>query len=107
MRAVIDSAAVSQAPRVWDEGRGNSAGWVVRTTLVPFESDDRATWRTADCAWSADRRRSRNGQHVYLALFEGGTYLGRATRMAGYRHLGSHIWHLRVAATRLRLKLAG
>jgi hypothetical protein len=78
MRAVIDPVMLSQtAMRIWDQGRGNPLGWVVRTRLGDFESDDRVTWRTADGVYSAELRRSVNGQHVYLALFERGTYLGR------------------------------
>jgi hypothetical protein len=98
MRAVIDSAALSQAPRrIWDEGRGNPVGWIVRTGLGAFESDDRTLWRTADDVYSAELRRSRNGRQVYLALLAGGTYLGccdadgwrPASRRSRIRHLRS------------------
>ena len=107
MRAVIDAAALSQvARRIWDEGRGNAAGWIVRTGLGPFESDDRTTWRTADGTYSAELRRSRNGRHVYLALFDGGRYLGRydadgwraASTLSRIRHLRSAQLPLRLAA---------
>lgn len=62
---------------MWDEGRGNPAGWTVRTSLGPSDSKDRMTCRTSDGTYSAELRRSRNGRHVYLALFDGGTFLGR------------------------------
>jgi len=105
MRAVIDTAGLSQAARrIYDEGRGNAAGWIVRTGLGPFESDDRTTWRTADGTYSAELRRSRNGRHVYLALFDGGRYLGRydadGWRAASSR---SRVRHLRSAQLPLRL----
>lgn len=84
--------------------RGNPAGWIVRTVLGPFESDDRTTWHTADGTYSAELRRSRNGRHVYLALFETGRYLGlydaNGWRAASTR---SRIRHLRLRQLPLRL----
>ena len=58
-----------------------------------FDTRDRSTWRTADGAWTGELRRSRNGRHVYLALFHDGTYLGR------YDVTG---WH--AASTRSRVR---
>ena len=105
MRAVIDAAALSQAAgRIWDEGRGNPVGWTVRTGLGPFDSEDRTTWHTSDGTYKAELRRSRNGRHVYLALFDEGTYLGRydadGWRAASTR---SRIRHLRSPQLPLRL----
>lgn len=78
MRASLEEAVVlgRAAQRIWSE-RSNPLDWSVRTPLGSFDTRDRTTWRTADGAWTGELRRSRNGRHVYLALFHIGTYLGR------------------------------
>ena len=63
--------------RVWAEGRANLIDWEVRTALGTFVTEDRMTWRTPSDGWSAELRRSRNGNRWFLALFEGGVYRGR------------------------------
>jgi hypothetical protein len=63
--------------RVWAEGRANPIDWEVRTALGTFVTEDRITWRTASDGWSAELRRSRNGNHWFMALFEDGVYRGR------------------------------
>ena len=104
MRAIIDTAALGQAARrIWDEGRGNPVGWIVRTGLGPFESEDRMTWRTADGRYGAELRRSRNGRHVYLALFEGGRSLGYDANDWRAASTRSRIRHLRSPQLALRL----
>ena len=74
---LVQIIAVVRAERSWSEGRGNPLGWTVHTSLGAFGSSDRLTWRTADGVFTAELRRSRSGQHVYLALFDVGSYLGR------------------------------
>jgi hypothetical protein len=63
--------------RVWAEGRANLIDWEVRTALGTFVTEDRMTWRTPSDGWSAELRRSRNGNHWFMALFEDGVYRGR------------------------------
>jgi hypothetical protein len=65
------------AGRIWSEGRANPTYFEIRTALGVFSTDDRATWRTGTGEWTAEVRRSRNGHHWFLALFEGGVYRGR------------------------------
>jgi hypothetical protein len=65
------------AGRIWAEGRANPIDWEVRTALGTFVTEDRMTWRTPSDGWSAELRRSKNGNHWFLALFEGGVYRGR------------------------------
>jgi hypothetical protein len=78
MRASLEAPLLGHAAmRIWSEGRSNPLDWSVRTPLGSFDTRDRITWCTADGAWTAELRRSRNGRHVYLAFFHGGTYLGR------------------------------
>jgi hypothetical protein len=106
MHAVIDPSQLARtAGRVWSEGRGNPAGWTIRTSVGTFDSDDWLTWRTADRAWTAELRRSRGGRHVYLALFHDATYVGRYDA-AGWHAatLRSRVHQLR--STQLPLRLA-
>jgi hypothetical protein len=78
----------------------------VRTILGPFTTSDRCTWRTADDAWTAELRRSRNGRHIYLALFKDGSFQGRydttgwhpASSRSRVRHLRSPQLPLRLVA---------
>ena len=49
----------------------------MRTPLGMFTTDDRSTWRTSAGEWTAELRRSRNGNHCFLAVFEVGVYRGR------------------------------
>ena len=65
------------ASRVWSEGRVNPIDWEIRTALGIFSTHDRTTWRTGGGDWTAELRRSRNGNHWYLALFDAGAYRGR------------------------------
>ena len=65
------------AGRIWSEGRANPVDWEIRTALGMFTTDDRSTWRTNAGEWTAELRRSRNGHHQFLAVFEGGVYRGR------------------------------
>jgi hypothetical protein len=105
MRVLVNAAAPGHAAgRIWDEGRANPVDWIVMTSLGPFASTDRVTWRSEDGLYSAELRRSRNDRHVYLAMFEGGSYLGRydadGWRAASTR---SRIRHLRSSQLPLRL----
>jgi hypothetical protein len=78
MHAALDQAVLGRATeRVWAEGLGNPLDWTVRTVLGPFRTGGRISWRTPDHVWTIELRRSRNGRHVYLALFHERTYLGR------------------------------
>ncbi len=86
------------AGRIWTEGRANPIHWHIRTLLGTFVTDDRTTWRTQSGDWTAELRRSKNGRHWFLALFEDGVYRGRydasgwhtATDRKRVRHLRSH-----------------
>jgi hypothetical protein len=86
------------AGRIWSEGRANPVDWEIRTALGMFTTDDRSTWRTSAGEWTAELRRSRNGNHWLLAVFEGGVYRGRydasgwhtATDRKGVRQLRSY-----------------
>jgi hypothetical protein len=96
MQAPVNSATVTlgrAAGRIWSEGRANPIDWQVRTALGSFATDDRATWRTDSGEWTAELRRSRNGHHTYLAVFERGTYQGR------YDDAG---WHAATDRKRIR-----
>jgi hypothetical protein len=78
MHVALDQTMLGRAPqRVWAEGLVNPLDWTVRTVLGPFTTSDRSTWHTPDHVWTIELRRSRNRRHVYLALFDEGTYLGR------------------------------
>ena len=57
--------------------RVNPVHWEICTRLGMFTTDDRSTWRTGTRVWTAELRRSRNGNHWFLAVFEGGVYRGR------------------------------
>lgn len=86
------------ASRIWAEGRCNPLDWEIRTPLGTFTTDDRAVWLSDGTDWTAELRRSRNGRHTYLALFEAGAYRGRydddgwraATARSRIRHLRSY-----------------
>ena len=65
------------AGRIWSEGRANPIYFEIRTSLGVFTTDDRATWHTEAGDWTVELRRSRNGHHPFLAVFEGGVYRGR------------------------------
>jgi hypothetical protein len=104
MRASLQAAVLGRAAqRIWAE-RVNPVGWNVRTPLGDFDSSDRITWRTADGAWTAELRRSRNGRHIYLALFHENTFLGRYD-VAGWRVASSRsrVGHPRPSRLPLRL----
>jgi hypothetical protein len=73
--------------------RANPIDWEVRSSLGVFTADDRSTWRTGSGDWSAELRRSRNGNHWFLGLFEAGVYRGR------YRASG---WHAATDRKRAR-----
>jgi len=98
MHQCADGEVGRSAARVWTEGRVNPVDWQVRTALGVFTTGDRATWHTESGEWTAELRRSRNGHHLYLALFEGGVYRGRydasgwhaATERRRIRHLRSY-----------------
>jgi hypothetical protein len=77
MQAYGDADLARAAGRIWSLGRANPIDWEVPTAVGTFTTRDRATWQTASGAWTAELRRSRNGRHVYLALFENGVYRGR------------------------------
>jgi hypothetical protein len=70
---------------IWSLGRVNPIDWEIRTPVGTFSTDDRATWRTESGEWTAELRRSKKGQHWYLALFEHGKYRGR------YDNTGWHV----------------
>ncbi len=98
MHRFADEDLGRAAERVWSQGRVNPIGWEVRSPLGTFSTRDRATWHTDSGEWSAELRRSRNGRHLFLALFEEGVYRGRydasgwhaATDRRRVRHLRSH-----------------
>ena len=77
MQTFGDEDLSRAAARVMSEGRVNPVYWEIRTVLGVFTTEDRATWRTAGGSWTAELRRSRNGKHSFLALFEEGVYRGR------------------------------
>src|SRR5436190_10471369 len=77
MHTFGDEELTRAASRIWSEGRVNPIGWEVRTAVGVFTTDDRTTWRTATGDSTAELRRSRNGNHWFLAVFEGGVYRGR------------------------------
>jgi hypothetical protein len=81
---------------IWAEGWADPLDWSVRTILGPFTASDRCPWHTRDRAWSAELRRSRNREHVYLAVFHDGTYLGR------YDATGGHAASIRCCVCQLR-----
>src|SRR4051812_13056432 len=98
MHKFADEELSRAAGRIWSEGRVNPIDWEIRTVLGVFTTEDRATWRSVGGSWTAELRRSRNGNHGYLALFEGGVYRGRydasgwhtATDRKRVRHLRSY-----------------
>jgi hypothetical protein len=77
MQAHGDSDLGGAAGRIWSLGRANPIDWEIPTPLGTFTTRDRATWQTPTGGWTAELRRSKNGRHLYLALFEGGAYRGR------------------------------
>ena len=77
MRAYSDDDLNMAAGRIWTEGRANPIDWEIRTPLGTFTTDDRATWCTETDGWTAELRRSKNGRHWFLAVFEAGVYRGR------------------------------
>ena len=79
--------------RVWALGRANPIDFEVRTPLGTFTTDDRSTWHAQPGAWTAELRRSRNGRHWFVALFEEGVYRGR------YDSTG---WHAATDRKRIR-----
>jgi hypothetical protein len=85
MQAHSDIELGRAAGRIWSLGPANPVGWEVPITLGTFTAADRTTWRTDSGTWTAELRRSKNGRHVYLALFEGRRYRGR------YDERGWHI----------------
>jgi len=106
MRVAVDPALLGRvAQRIWAEGH-NPLDWSIRTTVGNFTTTDRCTWRSADGAWTAELRRSRNRRHIYLALFHEQRYLGRydadgwrpATDRSRVRHLRSPQLALRLVA---------
>ena len=98
MNRYADEDLGRAAERVWSEGRVNPIDWVVRSPLGSFSTEDRATWHTESGEWTAELRRSRNGHHWFLALFQSGVYRGRydasgwhaATDRKRVRHLRSY-----------------
>jgi hypothetical protein len=98
MREFADEELSRAAGRIWSEGRANPIDWQIRTPLGVFSTNDRATWRTDGGTWTAELRRSKNGNHWFLALFRGGVYRGRydaagwraATDRKRVRHLRSY-----------------
>src|SRR3981081_3052948 len=83
MRAYADDELGKAAGRIWTEGRANPIDWEIRTLLGTFTTDDRAIWCTEPDGWTAELRRSKNGRHWFLAVFEAGVYRGRYNREKG------------------------
>jgi hypothetical protein len=105
MRASLDPSLHGRiAQRIWAEGLSNTLDWGIRTTAGTFTTTDRITWRSADGAWTAELRRSRNRRYLYLVLFHEHRYLGRyddaAWRSATDR---SRIRHMRSPQLAMRL----
>jgi len=101
MHRYADEELGRAAGRVFAEGRANPIDWQIRTQLGVFTTEDRATWRTDSGDWIAELRRSKNGRHWFIALFDGGVYRGRydgtgwhaATGRKRIRHLRSYqLW---------------
>jgi len=98
MHVFTDDELGQSAGRVWTVGRANPVEWEVRTALGVFTTHDKVTWHGSSGEWVAELRRSRNGHHLYLAMFEGGVYRGRfdasgwhtATERRRIRHLRSY-----------------
>ncbi len=98
MQKFADEELRRAANRIWTEGRANPIDWEIRTHLGIFSTHDRATWSTESGNWTAELRRSKNGRHWFLALFEDGVYRGRydasgwhaATDRKRVRHLRSY-----------------
>jgi hypothetical protein len=105
MRASVDPSLLSRvAQRIWAEGISNPLDWTVRTPVGSFATSDRCTWQTADAAWTAELRRSRNRRHLHLTLFHDGAYQGRYDS-SGWRAASgrSRVRHLRSPQLALRL----
>ena len=77
MQKFGDAELSRVAGRLWSEGRANPIDWEIRSPVGVFTTRDRATWTTESGNWTAELRRSRNGRHRFLAMFEGGLYRGR------------------------------
>src|SRR6266849_10584223 len=93
MRAYADEDVANATARIWTEGRANPIDWEIRTPIGTFTTDDRATWFTEPDGWTAELRRSKNGRHWFLAVFEAGVYRGR------YDSIG---WHAATDRKRIR-----
>src|SRR5438105_11715936 len=81
IRTGVDAAELATFARIEPAGghinilrRANPIDWEIRTPLGTFTTDDRATWRTEPHGWTAELRRSKNGRHWFLAVFEAGVY---------------------------------
>jgi hypothetical protein len=98
MRKYTDQELGRAAGRIFTEGRANPINWHVRTPLGTFGTTDRSTCHTQSGEWTAELRRSKNGRHMFLAVFKGGAYRGRydssgwhsATERSRIRHLRSY-----------------
>ena len=77
MHNFADEELSRAAGCIWALGRANPIEFEIRTALGMFTTDDRASWRTTVGDWTAELRRSTNGKHWFLALFEKGVYRGR------------------------------
>ena len=64
------------AQKLWAEGRANPLGWVCRSWVGDWQTDDRVTWRTTDGVWLAQLQRSPNGRRVFLYLWHEQTFVG-------------------------------
>ena len=95
------------AQKLWAE-RNNPIWFRCATWLGTWVTDDRISWRTTDGGWLAQLERSTNGQHVSLAFYERGTYVGRQDA-TGFHHAGTHSRprRPRPVARSLPLPLAG
>ena len=106
--AVPDGLLVRlSAQKLWAE-RANPVTWECSTWIGLWVTADRLTWHTTDGTWLGQLERSRNGQHVSLALYCRGTYVGRQDAQ-GFHGPGNHsrTRRRRPAARSLPLPLAG
>ena len=97
-RALPEYRLRASASQLWSQ-RHNPPWLPVSTFVAAFHrlDADRSVWQSEDGRWSAELRRARRGQHLYLAIWREGTLLGTYDARRG--------WHA-ASATTLRRKRA-
>src|SRR5688572_10635255 len=76
----------ANASLLWAQ-RNNPAWLEVRTFVATFRrlEGDAHAWESEDGHWAAELRRAPHGQHVYLALWRDGIFLGTYDQRHGWR----------------------